>query len=85
MAHVFPGRWVDRDRQGDKDAILVDLRHIVQIVRGHPPSKGHVSSPGGKLEWGERLEKAAIREISEETGLPQESLVLPPCPLATVT
>ncbi|MEM0374058.1 MAG: NUDIX hydrolase [Sulfolobaceae archaeon] len=39
------------------------------IKRLKPPSAGHWAVPGGKVEYGERLEDAAKREIKEETGL----------------
>jgi 8-oxo-dGTP diphosphatase len=32
-------------------------------------SAGVWGLPGGKLEWGESLEKGAIREVKEETGI----------------
>ena len=32
-------------------------------------SAGEWCLPGGKLEWGESLEEAAIREVKEETGI----------------
>ena len=31
--------------------------------------QGAWSLPGGKLEWGERLEAGALRELAEETGV----------------
>ncbi len=42
---------------------------VLLVRRGRPPSPGLWSLPGGKVEFGERLEVAAIREISEETGI----------------
>lgn len=42
---------------------------VLAVKRGHPPLAGHWSLPGGRVEWGERLEAAARRELFEETGL----------------
>jgi 8-oxo-dGTP diphosphatase len=46
-----------------------DRKEVVLIRRGTPPRKGQWSIPGGKLEWGETLEQALLREVREETGL----------------
>ncbi|MGB6463806.1 MAG: NUDIX domain-containing protein [Nitrosotalea sp.] len=42
---------------------------ILMIKRGDPPHNGKWALPGGHLEFGERLEEAAAREVKEETGL----------------
>jgi len=42
---------------------------VLLIRRGKPPREGQWSIPGGKQEWGETLQQAAIREVMEETGL----------------
>ncbi|MEM9964771.1 MAG: NUDIX hydrolase [Asticcacaulis sp.] len=41
---------------------------VLLIRRGRPPRQGHWSIPGGKLEFGETLHDAALRELHEETG-----------------
>ncbi len=42
---------------------------VLLIRRGHPPRLGEWSIPGGKVEWGEPLAEAALRELREETGV----------------
>jgi 8-oxo-dGTP diphosphatase len=42
---------------------------MLLILRGHEPSKGLWSIPGGRIEPGETDEQAVVREVAEETGL----------------
>ncbi len=42
---------------------------IVFIKRLNPPFEGFFALPGGFVEYGEKVEDAAIREAKEETGL----------------
>jgi 8-oxo-dGTP diphosphatase len=42
---------------------------LLLIRRGHAPSRGLWSVPGGRVEGGETEEAAVIREVAEETGL----------------
>ena len=42
---------------------------VLFIKRANPPFHGLLSLPGGKIEFGETLERAAIRELEEETGI----------------
>ena len=50
-------------------AIAVRGGAILLIRRGRRPGKGRWSVPGGRVEPGEKLTRAVIREFSEETGL----------------
>ena len=42
---------------------------LLLIRRGHAPSRGRWSLPGGRVEPGETAQQALIREVAEETGL----------------
>lgn len=42
---------------------------LLLIQRGHDPHRGRWTLPGGRVEEGETLEEAVVREIREETGL----------------
>ena len=49
---------------------------VLLIKRGTPPRLGQWSVPGGRLEWGETLQVAALRELKEETGVDAQLLGL---------
>jgi 8-oxo-dGTP diphosphatase len=49
---------------------------VLLIRRGRPPLKGAWSLPGGRIEWGERVLDAALRELTEETAVTAEILGL---------
>ena len=57
---------------------IVCLRglEVLLIRRGKPPLAGAWSLPGGRVEWGETLVEAALRELAEETGVEAELLGL---------
>jgi 8-oxo-dGTP diphosphatase len=42
---------------------------VLLIKRGGPPYEGEWSIPGGKIEYGETANEAALRELREETGV----------------
>jgi 8-oxo-dGTP diphosphatase len=42
---------------------------LLLIRRGHGPAAGEWSVPGGRVEAGELLAEAVVREVREETGL----------------
>jgi len=50
-------------------AILICSGKILLERRRNEPGRGRWSIPGGKVELGEEVSHAAIREVREETGL----------------
>ncbi len=51
-------------------AIVINNKNCALIVkRGTEPGKGMWSVPGGKVEFGETLRQAVVRETHEETGM----------------
>jgi 8-oxo-dGTP diphosphatase len=50
-------------------AVVCRDEHILLIQRANPPQAGRWSLPGGRVESGETLVEAVVREVREETGL----------------
>lgn len=68
-------RW--RRQQGPLLVVVTLIRRVqdtgepcyLLIRRRHPPYAGHWALVGGKVDFGETLAVAAVREVAEETGL----------------
>ena len=63
-----------RQKMSVKCMILNENREILLLQKKDPEGLLPWEFPGGGLEFGEDLERAAIREVKEETGLTIEIL-----------
>lgn len=50
-------------------AVFRDDGHVLLAMRAQAPAIGRWSLPGGKVELGETLAEAALRELREEVGV----------------
>ena len=50
-------------------AVVVVADRLLLIRRGHGPAAGEWSIPGGRVEAGETLAEAVVRELAEEAGV----------------
>jgi ADP-ribose pyrophosphatase len=50
-------------------AVVFKDNRVLLVKRGNPPARGVWAIPGGSVELGETLQKAAEREVLEETGI----------------
>ena len=50
-------------------AIAIDNERLLMVRRGRGPAAGEWSIPGGRVEPGETVAEAVVRELQEETGL----------------
>ncbi|MBP2018868.1 ADP-ribose pyrophosphatase YjhB (NUDIX family) [Symbiobacterium terraclitae] len=50
-------------------ALIMDGQQVLLVLRANPPLRGYWGLPGGRVELGETVEQALLREVREETGL----------------
>lgn len=49
--------------------LIIHENRVLLVKRKEQPGKGYWSLPGGKLELGETMEQALLRELQEELGI----------------
>lgn len=48
---------------------VIDVGRLLVVRKDRGPWADHWAVPGGRIEMGERMADAAVREVKEETGL----------------
>jgi 8-oxo-dGTP diphosphatase len=54
-------------------AVVVRQGQVLLVRRANPPDQGRWGFPGGRIQAGESIGAAALRELREETGLLAEA------------
>ncbi|MFT4275838.1 MAG: NUDIX hydrolase [Rhodopseudomonas sp.] len=54
-------------------SIVIRQNFVLLVQRANPPDAGYWGFPGGKIEFGESIAQAAVRELYEETGVQAEA------------
>jgi 8-oxo-dGTP diphosphatase len=62
----------DYPQQPGIGVVIVEAGRVLLVKRSKDPGAGTWAFPGGRLELGETLAEAAVREAREETGLTVE-------------
>ncbi|WP_272929517.1 NUDIX hydrolase [Rhodovulum sulfidophilum] len=55
-------------------AVVIRAKQVLLVRRANPPDAGLWGFPGGKIDRGETLTEAALRELAEETGISADPL-----------
>lgn len=56
-------------------ACFNEKNEVLLFKRNKPPYKGYWELAGGRVEFGEKLEQAARRELREEAGISQKEIL----------
>ena len=55
-------------------AVVLREGQVMLVRRANPPDAGRWGFPGGKIEFGETVHQAAVRELYEETAIRGEAV-----------